>query len=94
MYSEGEYFILPAFPVENVVDPTGAGDTFAGGFFGYLSKLDSDWNREHIKQACIHGCLMASFTVQDFSVKALQAVNWAQVESRQNEYFKVIAYRD
>lgn len=93
MYSEGKYFILPAFPVERVIDPTGAGDTFAGGFFGYLSKLNSDWNREDIKQACVHGCLMASFTVQDFSIKALQNVTWSEVEARQNEYYNVIALR-
>ncbi|MCB0389635.1 MAG: sugar kinase [Bdellovibrionales bacterium] len=94
MYSEGQYFILPAYPVENVIDPTGAGDTFAGGFFGYLSKLNSDWKLEDVKQACIHGCLMASFTVQDFSVNALEKVDWPQVEKRQALYHKVIAHRD
>ncbi|MEZ4873799.1 MAG: PfkB family carbohydrate kinase, partial [Bdellovibrionales bacterium] len=58
MYAENQYFILPAFPVVNVVDPTGAGDTFAGGFFGYLSKVNENWNINHLRQACVHGCLM------------------------------------
>ena len=48
MYSEGQYFMLPAVPVENVVDPTGAGDTFAGGFFGYLSKTGEGFNFGHL----------------------------------------------
>lgn len=94
MYSEGQYFILPAFPIEKVVDPTGAGDTFAGGFLGYLSRLDSPCDLNDLKQACIHGCLMASFTVEDFSLDSLKKVDWTQVENRQRTYYKVIAYKD
>lgn len=92
LYADNQYFILPAFPIADVVDPTGAGDTFAGGFFGYLSKLNEDWNMAHLKQACVNGCLMASFTVQGFGLDALQEVDWAKVEKRQAEYFKVISY--
>jgi len=94
MYSEGQYFVLPAFPVSKVVDPTGAGDTFAGGFFGYLSKINGNWNLNHVKHACIHGCLLASFTVEDFGLKALQKVDWPEVEARQSDYFKIISYLD
>lgn len=92
MFFEGQYFILPAFPIPVVVDPTGAGDTFAGGFFGYLSKQEKPWSYFHFKQACIHGCLMASFTVQDFGVKNLSELNWAKVEDRFAQYKKVIDY--
>ena len=87
--SEG-YFILPAFPIAEVKDPTGAGDTFAGGFFGYLARVDQGYNLEHLRQACVQGCLLASFTVQDFGIKRLQTLTWADLEKRQKEYLKTI----
>lgn len=94
MYSEGQYFTLPAFPIADVVDPTGAGDTFAGGFFGYLSKTGEGFHFGHLKQACIQGCLAASFTVQDFGLAAIRSVQWTDLEKRQAEYYKVISYLD
>lgn len=92
MFSEGQFFILPAFPVDKVVDPTGAGDTFAGGFLGYLAGLKRAWAPEDLKQACIHGCLMASFTVQDFSLGSLLKVTSPDLEVRRQEYYKIISY--
>lgn len=92
MYAEEQYFVLPAYPVENVVDPTGAGDTFAGGFFGYLAKTDSGYNMEALKNACIHGCLTASFTVEGFGLSNIENLDWAKVEGRHNEYRSVISY--
>jgi sugar/nucleoside kinase (ribokinase family) len=89
LYSKEGYFILPAFPIANVVDPTGAGDTFAGAFFGYLAKLDKGYDLETVKQACIQGCLLASFTVEAFGVERLKAINWAEVEAREAQYHKV-----
>lgn len=90
-YYQERYFVLPAFPVENVVDPTGAGDTFAGGFLGHLAQLGRDWNREDLKQACVHGCLLASFTVQDFGVDGIAAVTAGQLADRIQAYQKVIS---
>lgn len=91
MYSKDEgYFILPAMPIPTVVDPTGAGDTFAGGFFGYLAAQKEAPTIAHLKQACIMGSMMASHTIQDFSVKALSNVTLADVEKRLAEYKKVI----
>ena len=92
MYAEEQYFILPAYPVETVIDPTGAGDTFAGGFFGYLAKTQEGFSFSHLKQACIHGCLLASFTVQGFGVESIKNVSWTDVEKRMSDYYKVIAY--
>ena len=92
LYMQGEYFILPAFPIKKVVDPTGAGDTFAGGFFGFLSKLDNPLNLESLKLACVHGCLMASFTVQDFGVNPLVGLTWADIERRHADFLKVVSY--
>lgn len=91
MFMEDRFYILPAFPVEDVVDPTGAGDTFAGGFFGYLARLEGRPTREDLKQACVHGCLLASFTVQDFGVEGVQAVRWSDLEKRLAEYKSVIS---
>lgn len=89
---QNQYFVLPAFPVAEVVDPTGAGDTFAGGFFGYLSKLNDGWNISHIKEACIHGSILASFTVQGFGVSEIAKLDWPMVERRLADYYKVISY--
>ncbi len=90
LFSEGRHFILPAFPVAEVKDPTGAGDTFAGGFFGYLSRVDKGLSWPDLKQACIHGCLMASFTVEDFGVGSLRQLQWPEIEGRRAQYEEVI----
>ncbi len=83
--------ILPAFPIADVVDPTGAGDTFAGAFFGFLSKRNQKIDNEALKQACVQGCLLASYTVQRVGVAALVGLNWAEVESRFNQYQGIIS---
>lgn len=111
LFTETRYFILPAFPVEEVVDPTGAGDTFAGGFLGYLAKANktipqrpptaadsaahraatAGFNREELKQACVYGCMLASFTVQDFGVEGVRRVTMAELENRIQAYKQVIS---
>lgn len=91
MYSNHDgYFILPAMPIPTVIDPTGAGDTFAGGFFGYLASLNRNplWN--DMKMACVLGSMLASHTIQDFSVNALAQVTKAKVDARLVDYMKVI----
>ncbi len=91
MYSKAEgYFILPAMPIPTVIDPTGAGDTFAGGFFGYLAAQKTVPTHANLKQACIMGSMMASHTIQDFSVKALSKVTMGDLEKRLSDYKKVI----
>lgn len=76
--SQHGFYYAPALPVENVVDPTGAGDSFAGGFFGTLaSRLSSEsvpeWN--DLKSAVLAGTVLSSQTIQDFSLKALAQVD-------------------
>jgi sugar/nucleoside kinase (ribokinase family) len=83
-------FVLPAYPIAHVVDPTGAGDTFAGAFFGYLAKRDKGYDLACLKQACIQGCLLASFTVEAFGVERLKTLTWPEVEVRQAHYHNVI----
>jgi sugar/nucleoside kinase (ribokinase family) len=91
MFSQGNFFCLPAFPVGNVVDPTGAGDTFAGGFLGYLAGANKDLSFEILKQAAIYGTLLASFTVQDFSLEAIKNLTLDQVESRHLDFRKIVS---
>lgn len=84
----GHFLALPAFPVKEVVDPTGAGDTFAAGFLGHLSQGDLTY--DNFKEACIHGSLLASFTVEDFGLKALQGVTLQELRSRHEIYQRVL----
>lgn len=69
-----DLFLMPGYPVERVVDPTGAGDTFAGGFVGWLSHC-GQVSRDAYRQAMIMGTVMASFTIEDFSLRALLRAN-------------------
>ena len=74
-------FFASIFPVDEVVDPTGAGDTFAGGFMGYIGQEDNtDWTT--LKRAVIHGTAAASFAVEDFSVNRLKRLNISEIETR------------
>lgn len=82
-----EIFIAPAYPLCNVVDPTGAGDSFAGGFIGYLSS-QQDFSFETLKKAVIYGSVMGSFTVESFSVDRLASITDADIEARYREFVK------
>ncbi len=87
----GEFFAAPALPLKKIVDPTGAGDTFAGGFMGYLAKTDSGLEMSAMKKALLYGTVMASYTVQDFSINRLKDVNESDISSRYNELMKIIS---
>jgi sugar/nucleoside kinase (ribokinase family) len=94
LYAEGQYFALPAFPVARVVDPTGAGDTFAGGFFGFLAQHRLGCRLADLKRACVEGCLVASFTVQDFGTHGVRHLTLEKIQERHREYARVISYPD
>ena len=81
LFQGNKIFHLPGFPLEDVVDPTGAGDTFAGGFMGHLS-AKSDFSWDNFKKACVAGSAMASFCVQNFGTKALQDLNKTAIQQR------------
>lgn len=81
LFAEGRVFIVPAFPLKEVVDPTGAGDSFAGAFLGYVASRGS-WGFEDLKEALLWGAVIASFTVSDFSVGGLLGAGRDNVESR------------
>ena len=77
---------VPAHPIEKVVDPTGAGDTFAGGFMGYLAAAP-DWkNFDVIRRAMACGTVMSSFSVEDFSVKRVGGISKKEIDSRYTKY--------
>jgi sugar/nucleoside kinase (ribokinase family) len=78
---EDGVFVAPAFPQDVVLDPTGAGDSFAGGFVGYLASRD-DASPEAIRRAIIHGSAIASFTVEDFSTRRLERLTTEEVLER------------
>lgn len=81
LFHKDEIFFAPALPLAEVYDPTGAGDTFAGGFIGYLAATD-DISSKNIKKAIIIGSAMASFCVEDFSLKRLKNLNSKEINER------------
>jgi sugar/nucleoside kinase (ribokinase family) len=89
LFQNDDIFFCPALPLEDVFDPTGAGDTFAGGFVGYLAKTD-DISFENMKRAIVYGSAMASFCVEKFGTEAIQNLTDAQVAERV-EMFKKMA---
>lgn len=90
MFSNSSIFSAPAYPLEFVYDPTGAGDSFAGGFMGYISKADNT-SDETRRQAIVFGSTMASFNVEKFSLKRLQSLSWDEIEKR-FRFFKGITH--
>jgi sugar/nucleoside kinase (ribokinase family) len=75
------FFFTPAFPLDCVCDPTGAGDTFAGGFTGWLATAD-EINEQTLRRALINATALASFSVEDFSIQRLEALTLTEIEQR------------
>ena len=86
------FFYCPAYPLEDVKDPTGAGDSFAGGFLGYLAQA-GDLAMANFRRALVHGSVVASFTVEDFSVRRLATVTPDEIKQRYRE-FREFTYFD
>jgi sugar/nucleoside kinase (ribokinase family) len=91
VFTEHSIFSAPAYPLEEVFDPTGAGDTFAGGFMGYLAATNN-LTDETIRKATVFGSVMASFTVEDFSLNRLRKLGWAEVENRFRHFQALTAF--
>lgn len=81
LLSDGQFSFAPAYPLESVFDPTGAGDTFAGGFMGYLAQRDAT-DLGSLRRAMVRGATMASFTVEDFSLGRLKRLKAHEIEAR------------
>jgi sugar/nucleoside kinase (ribokinase family) len=93
MFHKRSLFTAPAFPLENIKDPTGAGDSFAGGFVGYLSKAPRV-HEKTLRQAVIFGSILASFNVQDFSVEAFKKLTWQKVKERYRTFKNLMHFED
>lgn len=85
LFGDGKIFSAPAYPIEDLFDPTGAGDTFAGGFTAYLHKT-GDLSFENMKKAVVYGSTMASFCVEQFSVNGIVDLTEEKIEARFNEF--------
>lgn len=90
-FSEYETYVLPAFPTEQVVDPTGAGDSFAGGMMGYLAECDN-FEPETLKMAMAYGILVASFNVEGFGLERMQQISRKDIDERMTEYKKMLNF--
>ncbi|MBI5903721.1 MAG: sugar kinase, partial [Deltaproteobacteria bacterium] len=85
MFNGGSIFAAPAYPLEDIFDPTGAGDSFAGGLMGYLANT-GDTSEANIRKAIIFGSVMASFNVEAFSLERLSSLTLEQIRARYAEF--------
>ncbi len=88
MVSGKSKFAVPAFPLEEVIDPTGAGDSFAGGFMGYLAAVGK-FDEAELRKAIVFGSAMASFTVSEFGLRRLGDLTYPEIEARFMEFYKL-----
>lgn len=93
MFTADSIFAAPAWPLEEVFDPTGAGDTFAGGFMGYLANT-GDFSEEGMRQALVFGSVMASFNVEDFSLNRMKRLTYPEIETRYRNFKGLTSFRD
>ncbi len=93
LFNGDSIFSAPAYPLESVFDPTGAGDTFVGGFSGYLHK-SGEMSAENVKRAVIYGSAMASFCVEQFSTKGLEDLDKLQIHDRFIEFRELSRFDD
>ncbi|WP_438945451.1 PfkB family carbohydrate kinase [Sediminibacterium sp.] len=91
LFHGNQVFFAPALPLEEVFDPTGAGDTFAGGFIGHIAKT-KDISFENMKTAIIVGSAMASFCVEKFGTQRLREINKADIDSRLDEFVQLVNF--
>jgi sugar/nucleoside kinase (ribokinase family) len=90
-FSEYETYVLPAYPTEQVVDPTGAGDSFAGGMMGYLAEQDN-FEPETLKTAMAYGILVASFNVEGFGLERMLQITREDIQRRLEDYRKMLSF--
>ncbi len=91
LFHAGQMFYAPALPLAEVVDPTGAGDTFAGGFMGWIAKT-GDTSFDNMKRAVIYGSAMASFCVEKFSIERLQELTPEMIEDRVAQFAELVRF--
>ena len=90
-FSRQETYVMPAYPTPDVVDPTGAGDSFAGGMMGYLAAQGNS-SPETLKQALAYGTIVASYNVEDFSLDRMKTIGRADLEERMKSYRRMLSF--
>ncbi|MDR2170841.1 MAG: PfkB family carbohydrate kinase [Planctomycetaceae bacterium] len=90
--SKNEIYVVPAFPTEKVVDPTGAGDSFAGAMFAYIVAQNGKLDENTIKNALVYGTLIASFCVEGFSLESLQKLDLNAINARREQFKKIASF--
>jgi sugar/nucleoside kinase (ribokinase family) len=91
LFSPQSVFAVPAYPLEEVSDPTGAGDSFAGGFLGYLAE-SNDVSEAGLRKAIVYGSVVASFTVEDFSLRRLQSLTRDDIKQRYRQFVSLTEF--
>jgi len=90
-FSPNSIFAVPAYPLEEVFDPTGAGDSFAGGFLGYLAQVN-DLSEASVRKAIVYGSVVASFVVEDFSLRRLRSLTRDDIERRYRQFVSLTEF--
>ena len=93
MFTGDSIFFAPAFPLENVFDPTGAGDSFAGGFIGYLART-GDLSEANMRRAVMYGSAMGSFAVEKFSTDRLMTLTRGEIDARIGKLKQLVAFEE
>ena len=93
MFNRQSVFFAPAYPLEDVFDPTGAGDSFAGGFIGYLARAGK-LDEQHFRRAVVHGSAMGSFAVERFSFQRLMEIGHADIRDRLDDFRRLVAFEE
>jgi sugar/nucleoside kinase (ribokinase family) len=90
-FGPDDVFVMPAFPTPDVVDPTGAGDSFAGGMMGYLAS-QGRFDAPTLKEALAYGTIVASFNVEDFSLERMKRIDRRDIDVRLGQYKKMLSF--
>jgi sugar/nucleoside kinase (ribokinase family) len=93
MFTEHSVFFAPAYPLEDVFDPTGAGDAFAGGFMGWLART-GDLSEANLRRAVIVGSAMGSFAVERFSIERLLEISRDDVDARVRAFRRLVTFEE
>ena len=93
LFTKDQFFVVPAYPLDSVFDPTGAGDTFAGGFMGYLASHD-EINDSVLRRAMIYGSVMASFNVEKFGTERVDELDYPEINQRFADFKRMTHFDD
>lgn len=93
LFTPTGYFATPAYPLESVFDPTGAGDTFAGGFMGYIA-AQKEINDDTLRRACVYGSVMASFNVEKFGTERVDELDYPEINQRFKDFKRMTHFDD